>query len=74
MWVRRVSGERKESRIRQGHLYLFTSPIDAGWGRWLASLAKVVNMLPQTLHDGKDVGAILKILSQGATSVKVANN
>jgi hypothetical protein len=35
---------------------------------------KVAILLPQTLHDGKNVEAILKILSQGVNFLTVTNN
>jgi hypothetical protein len=47
----------------------------ASWtGTWLATSAKVAIVLPQTRDGGKNVRVVLKILSQGATFVKVANS
>jgi hypothetical protein len=34
----------------------------------------VANMLPQTLHDGKNVEVILKVLSQEVAFLTMANN
>jgi hypothetical protein len=53
----------REQRIRGGKEGHFTSRFHTGERRWRATSAKVANMLPQTLHDGKNVGAILKVLS-----------
>jgi hypothetical protein len=44
--------------------------------RWMEALAytsaKVAIVLPQTHEGGKNIGAILKVLSQGVSNLKVA--
>jgi hypothetical protein len=67
-------GRERRVEIRQGHFRLFTCLIHAGWRRWRAMSAKVANMLPQTLHDGKNLEAILKVISQGVAFLTVTNN
>jgi hypothetical protein len=74
MWVPHVSGEREECRIRSGYLCLFTASIHAGRGMWIVTSAKVENLLAQTLNIGKNVEAILKLLSQGVAFLTVATN
>jgi hypothetical protein len=67
-----MRGGRSEQK--QGYKGYFPWSVHAGTVLWLATSAKVANVLLRSFDGGKNVGANLKVLSQGASSLKVANS
>jgi hypothetical protein len=63
-----------KSEQKQGHKGHFPCSVHAGTVLWLATSAKVANVLLRLFDGGKNVGTNLKVLSQGVLFVKVANS
>jgi CubicO group peptidase (beta-lactamase class C family) len=67
-----MRGGRSEEK--HGHKGHFSWSVHAGTVLWLATSAKVAIVLLHSSDGGKNVGANLKVLSQGAPFVKVVNS